>query len=270
MHLCRTVRTKDSSRLLYHTVYFLLLTVHASSAHATPSFPNSDKGEAGVPWSVLSRRPSPAPLSLTGGVSSEKGLPAVFRRTAATDTAGPASNAGPADGLVHEVFSGVMPVLDGLMSSLSGAGSSRTTPPMTRPSQGYRATWSWRWRGKHERPRASGTGATGTSSGIEEGRGSAWPEALALHSSLHGHARGGSEREHAAGERRGLQGHRVDPVAHAPVEEPCNLGLSASLSQMTPPMMTASQKARTGVRTSSKKTGPKTAAPTAPIPAHTA
>lgn len=62
----------------------------------------------------------------------------------------------------------------------------------------------------------------------------------------------------------------VDPVDHASVEVRCNLGLSASLSQTTPPMMTASQKARIGVRTSSKKTGPKSAAPTAPMPAHTA
>lgn len=46
--------------------------------------------------------------------------------------------------------------------------------------------------------------------------------------------------------------------------------LSVSLSQTTPPMMTASQNARTCVRVSSKKTGPSSAAPTAPMPAQTA
>lgn len=48
------------------------------------------------------------------------------------------------------------------------------------------------------------------------------------------------------------------------------MALSVSLSQTTPPMMTASQKALVRVSVSSKKTGPRSAAPTAPIPAHTA
>ena len=50
----------------------------------------------------------------------------------------------------------------------------------------------------------------------------------------------------------------------------CSFALSASFSQTTPPMMTASQRARIGVRTSSKKMGARRAAPTAPMPAQTA
>ena len=49
-----------------------------------------------------------------------------------------------------------------------------------------------------------------------------------------------------------------------------SFALSASLSHTTPAMIIASQMALVVVKVSSKKTGPRTADPTAPIPAHTA
>lgn len=49
-----------------------------------------------------------------------------------------------------------------------------------------------------------------------------------------------------------------------------NLILSASFNQTTPPMMTASQNAWVSVSGWSSKTLPKAAAPTEPMPAHTA
>lgn len=47
-------------------------------------------------------------------------------------------------------------------------------------------------------------------------------------------------------------------------------GLSASLSHTTPPIISASQMPLAGVSTSSKKTGPRRAAPTEPMPAQAA